>query len=61
MELITFPSSSVTVVCISDTHNDDCAQIIPDGDIFVHAGDMTDDGTVQELQIAFDWNIPTAT
>ena len=51
----TFPSSSLSIVCISDTHNDDCAKFIPDGDILVHAGDMTDDGTVEELQTAFDW------
>ena len=45
----------VRIVCISDTHNDDCSASLPDGDILIHAGDMTDDGTMEELQKAYDW------
>jgi 3',5'-cyclic AMP phosphodiesterase CpdA len=45
----------VRIVCISDTHNDDCTDHLPDGDILIHAGDMTDDGTADELQAAYDW------
>lgn len=43
----------LTVVCISDTHNSQPE--IPDGDLFVHAGDLTQGGTVNELQIALNW------
>ncbi|EWC43654.1 hypothetical protein DRE_01541 [Drechslerella stenobrocha 248] len=45
----------VRIVCISDTHNDDRRADIPDGDIFIHAGDMTDWGTLTELQDAYNW------
>jgi len=50
-----FKSSLLRIVCVSDTHNDDPHRSIPMGDIFVHAGDMTDDGTLPELQAAYDW------
>lgn len=43
----------VAIVCISDTHN---AQFnIPDGDILIHAGDLTQSGSFQELQAALAW------
>jgi calcineurin-like phosphoesterase family protein len=45
----------VRIVCISDTHNDDCTASLPDGDILIHAGDMTDDGTIEELTAAYKW------
>lgn len=45
----------VRVVCISDTHNDDCTGSLPDGDVLIHSGDMTDDGTMEELQTAYSW------
>ncbi|GAB1319688.1 Putative rhamnogalacturonate lyase C [Madurella fahalii] len=45
----------VRVVCISDTHNDDCTGSLPDGDVLIHSGDMTDDGTMEELQAAYNW------
>jgi hypothetical protein len=38
-------SNRVRIVCISDTHNDDLTGKVPDGDILLHAGDMTDNGT----------------
>ncbi|PGG95141.1 hypothetical protein AJ80_10016 [Polytolypa hystricis UAMH7299] len=44
----------VRVVCISDTHTltlDDVA----DGDLLIHAGDMTNDGTLAEIQAQIDW------
>ncbi|RVD87085.1 uncharacterized protein DFL_005332 [Arthrobotrys flagrans] len=50
-------ASTIKIVCVSDTHNDDCASKIPDGDIFIHAGDMTDFGTLEELQKAYNWII----
>ena len=44
----------IRVVCISDTHcqirND-----IPFGDVLVHAGDLTNAGTVTEIQEQVDW------
>lgn len=43
----------ITVVCVSDTHNRKPA--IPDGDILLHAGDMTAHGTFEELQEQISW------
>jgi len=43
----------ITVVCIADTHNLTCA--IPDGDVLIHAGDLTNTGTTAEIQTAIDW------
>lgn len=50
-----FPSQTLRIVCISDTHNDDASASIPAGDILIHAGDMSDTGTMAELQSAFNW------
>jgi Icc-related predicted phosphoesterase len=51
-------SSKIRVVCISDTHSQ--TYTVPDGDVLIHAGDMTRRGTVQELQAHIDWlgNLP---
>jgi Icc-related predicted phosphoesterase len=43
----------VKVVCISDTHNEQPR--IPNGDIVIHAGDMTVNGTFKEIQEQLDW------
>jgi len=43
----------VQVVCISDTHNKTPA--LPNGDILLHAGDLTVKGTFAELQAQIDW------
>lgn len=43
----------VKVVCISDTH-DNTVQV-PEGDILVHAGDLTNDGTAADIQKQLDW------
>ena len=43
------------IVCVSDTHNDDSTADVPSSDIFIHAGDMTDRGTLEELTAAFNW------
>jgi predicted phosphodiesterase len=41
------------VVCISDTH---CQQpVVPPGDILIHAGDLTEDGTFAQYQEQLDW------
>jgi hypothetical protein len=40
-------------VCISDTHSEDF--IVPEGDILLHAGDLTSFGRVVELQTTMSW------
>lgn len=55
---VIFGSTMLRFVCISDTHNDDCGKQIPDGDVLIHAGDLTDFGSTEELQAALDWIIP---
>ena len=45
-------------VCVSDTHNaspDDGAFKLPKGDVLVHAGDLTKQGSMGELRKTFDW------
>ena len=45
-------------VCVSDTHNTspaDGAFKLPKGDVLVHAGDLTKQGTFQELKKTLDW------
>ena len=44
-------------VCISDTHNA-CpggAFRLPKGDVIIHAGDLTNQGTFSELKKTVDW------
>ncbi|KAI1775298.1 Metallo-dependent phosphatase [Hypoxylon cercidicola] len=45
--------NAVSVVCISDTHNSQCS--LPDGDILIHAGDLTQSGSLEELQATISW------
>ncbi len=45
-------------VCVSDTHNaspTDGAFKLPKGDVLIHAGDLTKQGTFAELKKTFDW------
>ncbi|KAL6703333.1 hypothetical protein ACN47E_009751 [Coniothyrium glycines] len=44
----------IRVVCISDTHGQ-VPEHVPPGDILIHAGDMTNDGSVAEIQAQIDW------
>ena len=61
--LITFlhtkmPSETVKVVCISDTHGRTDAEKfpqIPDGDILIHAGDISERGNVDHITKFNDW------
>ena len=50
------------LVMISDTHDRHEALngFLPEGDVLIHAGDLTMDGTVQKVQNALDWldNLP---
>jgi hypothetical protein len=46
-------TSPLTLICISDTHN--CQPHIPPGDLLIHAGDLTQSGSLSELQKTLDW------
>ena len=48
------PINPVAVVCISDTHNHQPSET-PAGEILVHAGDLTQSGTLGELQASLNW------
>lgn len=43
----------ITLVCVSDTHNTEPE--VPNGDVFLHSGDLTQLGTFDELQAQIDW------
>lgn len=47
-------SSQIRIVCISDTHTHK-PTFLPQGDVLVHAGDLTGDGTIAEIQDQIDW------
>jgi len=47
-------SSSTRFVCISDNHNH-YAFDMPRGDILIHSGDFTTNGTENEIKIFLDW------
>lgn len=40
-------------VCVSDTHN--AQPKLPNGEILIHAGDLTQSGSLQEIQKTVDW------
>jgi predicted phosphodiesterase len=44
----------IRVVCLSDTH-DQIVQSVPDGDLLIHAGDLTNKGTAHDIQKQLDW------
>ncbi|CAH0051434.1 unnamed protein product [Clonostachys solani] len=46
-------SNAVSVVCISDTHN--YQPQLPDGEILIHAGDLSQSGTFDEVQKTILW------
>jgi hypothetical protein len=50
-----FYTNTLRIVCISDTHNDNPVNAVPDGDVFIHAGDMTDHGTIPEYTAVLNW------
>lgn len=43
----------IRVVCISDTHNS--TREVPDGDLLIHSGDLTQHGSFEELQGQLTW------
>ncbi|KAK2764410.1 hypothetical protein FQN54_009104 [Arachnomyces sp. PD_36] len=46
-------SQVTTVVCTSDTHNSQ--PNVPEGDVLLHAGDLTQSGSHAEIQATVDW------
>ncbi|KAK4244289.1 Metallo-dependent phosphatase-like protein [Corynascus novoguineensis] len=44
---------AVSVICVSDTHNSQ--PVLPNGHVLIHAGDLTQSGSLRELQEAVDW------
>jgi len=48
------PSAGWTrFICISDTHSRSCT--VPDGDVLLHSGDLTNTGSYLELKSTMDW------
>jgi len=45
----------MNIVCISDTHERHAGLTIPDGDVIVHAGDLTLSGDVEAIVDGFAW------
>src|SRR4051794_35393280 len=50
---ISQPVNPIRVVCISDTHNK--RPILPLGDLLIHAGDLTENGSFDEVQAELNW------
>ncbi|KAL2024333.1 hypothetical protein VTK56DRAFT_8815 [Thermocarpiscus australiensis] len=49
----TTPPTAIRVVCISDTHN--TRPVLPAGDVLIHAGDLTENGSFDEVQAGISW------
>lgn len=45
----------MNIVCISDTHGDHEALHLPDGDVLIHAGDITAHGTQEDFLAFVQW------
>lgn len=43
------------LVCISDTHREYAKVKVPDGDVFIHAGDIDIWGYANEIEVFNDW------
>lgn len=43
------------VVCLSDTHDRHQGLVVPDGDVLVHAGDLTGRGSFLQVRAFDDW------
>ena len=55
---MTIQTRKTRFVCISDTHNAtpaDGAFKLPTGDVLIHAGDLTKQGTLAELRKTLAW------
>jgi predicted phosphohydrolase len=53
----------VRLVAVADTHLFHRELVVPDGDVFVHAGDLCRAGNLKELAVALEWiaGLPHAT
>nr|POE88285.1 putative rhamnogalacturonate lyase c [Quercus suber] len=51
------PRSKLRIVCVSDTHNAAPGEgyTLPAGDVLIHAGDLTNQGSLAELRKAVEW------
>ncbi|KAK3938003.1 Metallo-dependent phosphatase-like protein [Diplogelasinospora grovesii] len=47
------PDNPIRVVCISDTHN--TRPVLPPGDVLIHAGDLAEKGSFDEVQAGLQW------
>lgn len=43
------------IICLSDTHNQHHSVKVPDGDMVLHAGDVSGNGTLPEIQSFLHW------
>lgn len=48
-------AAPIKVVCISDTHSKIPSLQLPQGDLLIHAGDLTNTGTAAAIQQQIDW------
>ena len=49
---------STRIVCVSDTHNASPLNgtfKLPKGDVLIHAGDLTNQGSLSELRRSVEW------
>lgn len=46
-------TAKTRIVCISDTHNQ--TPKLPKGDVLIHAGDLTNQGSYSELKKTVEW------
>lgn len=52
---VTTPSPTLTLVCLADTHGREGDLEVPDGDLLLHSGDMTERGTRPQLERFNRW------
>ena len=53
LRLNTMATRKTRIVCISDSHNQ--TPKLPKGDVLIHAGDLTNQGSVSELRKTVEW------
>jgi 3',5'-cyclic AMP phosphodiesterase CpdA len=51
--MATMKTRKTRIVCISDTHNQ--TPKLPPGDVLIHAGDLTNQGSYSELKKTVEW------
>lgn len=49
------PATSVRLVALADTHSWHCDLEVPEGDVLIHAGDLTRTGTFEQLAAVAEW------